>query len=124
MSSNEVVSPQSVLSRSSAGAETAAIVAAAAAAAAATATNGDADPEAAASRPAMARTVSRVPSPTPLATAGPIDDGQRGADMVLDLADGTALHGISFGAPNKSVSGECVFQTGEQFFFPLSLLRW
>ncbi|CAD6926772.1 unnamed protein product [Tilletia controversa] len=110
MSSNEVVSPQSVLSRSSAGAETAAIVAAAAAAA--TATNGDADPEAAASRPAMARTVSRVPSPTPLATAGPIDDGQRGADMVLDLADGTALHGISFGAPNKSVSGECVFQTG------------
>jgi len=32
--------------------------------------------------------------------------------MVLELADGTALHGISFGAQNKSVSGECVFQTG------------
>ncbi|EJT98255.1 carbamoyl-phosphate synth [Dacryopinax primogenitus] len=33
-------------------------------------------------------------------------------DAVLELADGTAYEGISFGAPGKSVAGECVFQTG------------
>lgn len=33
-------------------------------------------------------------------------------NMVLELADGLALSGTSFGAENKSVSGECVFQTG------------
>ncbi|PWN91267.1 putative URA2-multifunctional pyrimidine biosynthesis protein [Acaromyces ingoldii] len=32
--------------------------------------------------------------------------------MVLELVDGTAYRGISFGAPGKSISGECVFQTG------------
>lgn len=32
--------------------------------------------------------------------------------MVLELADKTELQGISFGAEGKSVSGECVFQTG------------
>ncbi|KAG8993412.1 hypothetical protein FRB94_010815 [Tulasnella sp. JGI-2019a] len=31
---------------------------------------------------------------------------------VLELADGTRYEGISFGASGKSVSGECVFQTG------------
>ncbi|KAK0532788.1 Carbamoyl-phosphate synthase [Tilletia horrida] len=91
------VSPQTILSRSSAGAEAAAA---------------DGVVVAGAARPGISRSVSRVASPTPLATAGPLDDGQRGADMVLELADGTALNGISFGAPNKSVSGECVFQTG------------
>ncbi|KAK0547893.1 Carbamoyl-phosphate synthase [Tilletia horrida] len=100
MADQGIVSPQSVLSRSSAAAETVAATAAAA-------TSAQAGP-----RPGIARSVSRVPSPTPLATAGPLDDQKRGADMVLELADGTALHGISFGAPNKSISGECVFQTG------------
>lgn len=33
-------------------------------------------------------------------------------DMVLELADGLALAGHSFGA-DKSVAGECVFQTGK-----------
>lgn len=33
-------------------------------------------------------------------------------DMVLELADGLALSGHSFGA-EKSVAGECVFQTGK-----------
>lgn len=33
-------------------------------------------------------------------------------DCVLELADGLALSGQSFGA-HKSVAGECVFQTGE-----------
>lgn len=31
---------------------------------------------------------------------------------VLELADGTLFRGTSFGAPGKSISGECVFQTG------------
>ncbi|KAI0300690.1 carbamoyl-phosphate synth [Multifurca ochricompacta] len=34
------------------------------------------------------------------------------ADAVLELIDGTAFRGISFGAEGKSVAGECVFQTG------------
>lgn len=33
--------------------------------------------------------------------------------MVLELADGTAFQGFSFGAKSKSISGECVFQTGK-----------
>jgi len=40
-------------------------------------------------------------------------EGQDEADMVLELADGLALSGTSFGAEGKSISGECVFQTGE-----------
>lgn len=32
--------------------------------------------------------------------------------MVLELADGTVYQGYGFGALGKSVSGECVFQTG------------
>lgn len=34
------------------------------------------------------------------------------ADAVLELADGLALSGHSFGA-KKSIAGECVFQTGK-----------
>lgn len=33
-------------------------------------------------------------------------------DAVLELSDGAAYRGISFGAEDKSVAGECVFQTG------------
>jgi carbamoyl-phosphate synthase/aspartate carbamoyltransferase len=36
------------------------------------------------------------------------------ADAVLELADGLALSGHAFGA-QKSISGECVFQTGTPF---------
>jgi carbamoyl-phosphate synthase/aspartate carbamoyltransferase len=39
------------------------------------------------------------------------DDSMGRGDMVLELADGLALSGHSFGA-DKSISGECVFQTG------------
>jgi hypothetical protein len=35
--------------------------------------------------------------------------------MVLELVDGTAFQGFSFGAKGKSISGECVFQTGKLF---------
>lgn len=34
-------------------------------------------------------------------------------DAVLELADGSIYRGVSFGAPGKSIAGECVFQTGE-----------
>lgn len=40
------------------------------------------------------------------------NDSMGQGDMVLELADGLALSGHSFGA-DKSISGECVFQTGE-----------
>lgn len=40
------------------------------------------------------------------------NDSMGEGDMVLELADGLALSGHSFGA-EKSVSGECVFQTGK-----------
>lgn len=47
-------------------------------------------------------------------------DGERtaigNANAVLELSDGSAFQGSSFGAPDKSVSGECVFQTGEHIF--------
>lgn len=33
-------------------------------------------------------------------------------DTVLELQDGAVYAGVSFGAPAKSVAGECVFQTG------------
>jgi len=33
-------------------------------------------------------------------------------DAVLELQDGAAYAGVSFGASGKSVTGECVFQTG------------
>lgn len=40
------------------------------------------------------------------------EDSMGESDMVLELADGLALAGHSFGA-EKSTAGECVFQTGE-----------
>lgn len=53
------------------------------------------------------------------ATAGESEDGNLDGrealskkSMVLELADGTVYQGYSFGCPGKSVSGECVFQTG------------
>lgn len=40
------------------------------------------------------------------------EDSMAESDAVLELADGLALAGHSFGA-KKSIAGECVFQTGE-----------
>ena len=39
-------------------------------------------------------------------------DAMTSVDAVLELSDGSAYRGISFGAESKSVAGECVFQTG------------
>ncbi|WFD32241.1 Carbamoyl-phosphate synthase [Malassezia sp. CBS 17886] len=54
---------------------------------------------------------SRAPSPAPPATSAPVGS-EAGSTVILELADGTEYQGISFGAEGKSVSGECVFQTG------------
>lgn len=68
---------------------------------------------------AIRPTLSRLPSnfaniPAPPVTAAPLgDDGAvEPQDGLLELADGSAFRGISFGAEGKSVAGECVFQTG------------
>ncbi|PWN30995.1 putative URA2-multifunctional pyrimidine biosynthesis protein [Jaminaea rosea] len=62
---------------------------------------------------AMSRTgtASRLPSPSAPATSAPLS-GKVDGEMVLELADGTSYRGMSFGAEGKSISGECVFQTG------------
>lgn len=81
-------------------------------------------------RPALTRTTTGIPNgtPAPPVTAQPVrSDGTAAADVVLELADGTAFRGISFGAEGKSIAGECVFQTGASFFtlfsrFSLNLL--
>jgi len=66
-------------------------------------------------RPGLSRMASNFSNlPASPVTAPPIrDDGSEVIDGVLELADGSAYRGISFGAEGKSVSGECVFQTGE-----------
>ena len=62
--------------------------------------------------------ISRMPSTSPNLPASPVtspslrDDGSELADGVLELIDGSAYRGISFGAEGKSIAGECVFQTG------------
>ena len=65
-------------------------------------------------------TVSRSPThangiPTAPASSTPFGDqdtSPRHGNAVLELSDGSAFEGISFGAPGKSIAGECVFQTG------------
>lgn len=48
----------------------------------------------------------------PVSAINPTDE--RSATIAtLVLKDGSSYEGISFGAEAKSVSGECVFQTGE-----------
>ena len=63
----------------------------------------------------------------PPATSPPLGQ-QDSQEMVLELADGSAYRGISFGAEGKSISGECVFQTGKSrptpaFLAPQTLSR-
>lgn len=50
------------------------------------------------------------------ASSGIQGDGK----MLLELTDGTAYEGFGFGA-DKSISGECVFQTGRSFLRVLIL---
>ncbi|KAF4622469.1 hypothetical protein D9613_009313 [Agrocybe pediades] len=68
-------------------------------------------------RPELASTMTNnvflttVPA-SPVTSATLRDDANEMVDGVIELVDGTAYRGISFGAEAKSVSGECVFQTG------------
>lgn len=55
-----------------------------------------------------------LPAP-PVVVASFSDDKSEWLDGVLELADGSAYRGVSFGAEGKSISGECVFQTGSDF---------
>ncbi|KAK1216897.1 Carbamoyl-phosphate synthase [Marasmius sp. AFHP31] len=70
----------------------------------------------ASARPSLLRSpASQFRVPTPLATVVQGDDengSDEAIDSVLELSDGSAYRGISFGAQGKSVAGECVFQTG------------
>ena len=43
------------------------------------------------------------------------DSSSKNANAILELSDGSAYQGISFGATDKSVAGECVFQTGKPY---------
>ena len=73
------------------------------------------------SRPTLSRAMTGLP--TPPVTAQSVEDVvSLATDAVLELTDGTAFRGISFGAEGKSIAGECVFQTGERrlSFFSLS----
>ncbi|KAG5641186.1 hypothetical protein DXG03_005797 [Asterophora parasitica] len=65
-------------------------------------------------RPVFSRTLSGSANiPAPPVTAAPVlEDGSEQPEGVLELADGSAYRGISFGAEGKSIAGECVFQTG------------
>ncbi|OSD00398.1 carbamoyl-phosphate synth [Trametes coccinea BRFM310] len=65
-------------------------------------------------RPVLARSASNYPNgfpASPIAVTS-VQDENKLVDSVLELADGTAFRGISFGAEGKSIAGECVFQTG------------
>ncbi|KAF7290659.1 Bifunctional pyrimidine biosynthesis protein [Mycena indigotica] len=60
-------------------------------------------------RPILSRMTTAIPDPLPPIVSSA--DSQVVEDAILELSDGSALRGISFGA-QKSVAGECVFQTG------------
>lgn len=64
-------------------------------------------------RPGFTRTASTIQIPAPPVTSPPILGEAPPSDVVLELNDGSAFSGISFGAEGKSVAGECVFQTGK-----------
>lgn len=59
----------------------------------------------------MPSTFANLPA-SPVTSPSLRDDGSELADGVLELMDGSAYRGISFGAEGKSIAGECVFQTG------------
>lgn len=66
-------------------------------------------------RPALSRMPSAYANmPASPVTAPPMSDHEKTQlDGILELIDGTAYRGFSFGAEGKSIAGECVFQTGK-----------
>ncbi|KAI6001789.1 hypothetical protein EDD15DRAFT_2541398 [Pisolithus albus] len=67
-------------------------------------------------RPSLSRSGSNLGrangQPAPPVTFAPSRVGNSPQDAVLEMSDGTAYRGYSFGAEDVSVAGECVFQTG------------
>ncbi|KAI9240929.1 protein pyrABCN [Podila verticillata NRRL 6337] len=59
-----------------------------------------------------ARSTQAQVYPMPPVTAPPCDQIEASTVATLVLQDGSSFQGISFGAETKSISGECVFQTG------------
>lgn len=55
------------------------------------------------------------PSSIPQRPVTAVEDYQHVQTATLVLEDGSSFQGISFGAEGKSISGECVFQTGKPF---------
>lgn len=66
-----------------------------------------------ADRPSFARSNTFDQGPAAPITAHAVDVDSSYLDAVLELQDGSAFKGISFGAEARSVAGECVFQTGQ-----------
>lgn len=67
-------------------------------------------------RPAVSRSVSKANgNPVQPVCFAPTQVRHSLFDAVLELSDGAAYRGVSFGAEDKSVAGECVFQTGQPF---------
>lgn len=64
---------------------------------------------------ANATPITRSPrSPTaPHRPAAALEDPKDVTTAAFVLKDGTSFQGISFGSESKSISGECVFQTGK-----------
>ncbi|KAF9919199.1 hypothetical protein FBU30_011127, partial [Linnemannia zychae] len=65
--------------------------------------------------PSQARSASAQTSavyPMPPVSAPPCNQAEPSTVATLVLQDGSSYQGISFGAETKSISGECVFQTG------------
>jgi carbamoyl-phosphate synthase/aspartate carbamoyltransferase len=60
-------------------------------------------------RPALSRLTSVNGPVNPIIASA---NSEAAEDAILELSDGSAFRGISFGAQGKSVAGECVFQTG------------
>ena len=76
-------------------------------------------------RPVLARSATNYPNgfPAPPIATAVEQNGHDFKDAVLELADGIAFRGISFGAEGKSVAGECVFQTGSSTSCYTGVLR-
>ncbi|KAF9324806.1 hypothetical protein BG006_000216, partial [Podila minutissima] len=62
--------------------------------------------------PAPVRSAPAQVYPLPPVTAPPCDQTEVSTVATLVLKDGSSFQGISFGAEARSISGECVFQTG------------
>ncbi|KAG0338552.1 hypothetical protein BG005_003680, partial [Podila minutissima] len=62
--------------------------------------------------PTSARSAPAQVYPLPPVTAPPCDQTEVSTVATLVLQDGSSFQGISFGAEARSISGECVFQTG------------